>query len=67
MSFAEICLYQVKPQKVEEFETLMFEVKNFLEKQKGLLMLRLMKRGYHIDMEWSKSKKDFLRLTLLAL
>ena len=33
MPFTEICIYQVKPQKVEEFETLMLEVKSFLEKQ----------------------------------
>ena len=51
MSFTEICVYQVKPQKVEEFEALMLEAKDFLEKQEGLLLLRLVKRGYHIDME----------------
>ena len=33
MPFAEVCIYQVKPQKVEEFETLMLEAKSFLEKQ----------------------------------
>ena len=54
MSFTEICMYQVKPQKTEEFETLMSEAKSFLEKQEGLLLLRLMKRGYHIDMEQIK-------------
>lgn len=51
MPFTEICIYQVKPQKVEEFETLMLEAKSFLEKQEGLLLLRFIKRGYHIDME----------------
>ncbi|MDE6909208.1 MAG: hypothetical protein K2P44_01850 [Lachnospiraceae bacterium] len=54
MPFAEVCIYQVKPQKVEEFETLMLEAKSFLEKQEGLLLLRLVKRGYHIDMEQIK-------------
>lgn len=29
----------------------MLEVKSFLEKQEGLLLLRLIKRGYRIDME----------------
>lgn len=29
MPFAEVCIYQVKPQKVEEFETLMLEAKSF--------------------------------------
>lgn len=50
MSFTEICIYQVKPQKTEEFEALMLEAKAFLEKQEGLLLFRLIKRGYHIDM-----------------
>lgn len=51
MPFTEICIYQVKPQKVEEFEALMLEVMDFLKKQNGVLFLRLSKRGYHIDME----------------
>lgn len=51
MSFTEMCIYQVKPQKVEEFEALMFEAKTLLEKQEGLLLLRFAKRGYHIDLE----------------
>lgn len=51
MPFTEICIYQVKPQKIEEFESLMLEARSFLEKQPGLLTLRLVKRGYHIDME----------------
>ncbi|MCI8609332.1 MAG: hypothetical protein HFE73_06780 [Firmicutes bacterium] len=51
MSFSEVCIYQVKPQKVEAFEALMTEVKNLLEKQEGLLLLRFVKREYHIDME----------------
>ena len=56
MPFTEICIYQVKPQKVEEFEALMLEVKSFLEKQEGLLLLRLIKRGYRIDMEQIKER-----------
>jgi hypothetical protein len=51
MPFTEVCIYQVKPEKVTEFETLMFEAKSFLEKQEGLCLLRLVKRGYRIDME----------------
>lgn len=54
MPFTEICIYQVKPQKTEEFEALMLEAKRFLEKQEGLLLLRLIKRGYRIDMEQIK-------------
>ncbi len=51
MPFTEICIYQVKPPKVEEFESLMLEVKGFFEQQEGLRLLRLVKRGYHIDLE----------------
>lgn len=51
MPFTEICIYQVKPQKAGEFEELMLEVKDFFEKQEGLRLLRLVKRGYHIDLE----------------
>lgn len=38
MPFTEICIYQVKPQKTEEFEALLSEAKSLLEKQEGLLM-----------------------------
>ena len=43
MSFTEICIYQVKPQKVEEFEELMSKAEDFLKKQEGLLFLRFVK------------------------
>ena len=66
MPFTEICIYQVKPQKVEEFETLMHEAKSFLEKQEGLLMLRLIKRGYHIDMEQIKEGLPPLEITRIV-
>lgn len=41
MPFTEICIFQVKPQKIEEFETLMLEAKSFLEKQEGLPPLKI--------------------------
>ena len=41
MAFSEICIYQVKPQKVEEFEALMAEAKSFLEQREGLLLLQI--------------------------
>lgn len=66
MPFTEICIYQVKPQKVEEFETIMFEAKSFLEKQEGVLFLRLIKRGYHIDMEQIKEGLPPLKLTRIV-
>lgn len=63
MPFTEICIYQVKPQKTKEFEALMLEAKSFLEKQEGLLLLRLSKREYHIDMEQIKEGLAPLKLT----
>ncbi len=54
MPFSEMCIYQVKPQKAEEFEMLMREAESFLKEQKGLLFLRFVKRGYRIDMEQIK-------------
>ncbi len=66
MPFTEICIYQVKPQKAEEFEALMFEMKGFLEKQRGLLMLRLIKRGYRIDMEQIREGLPPLKITRIV-
>lgn len=48
MSFSEICIYQVKPDKVEEFERLMEEAIRFMEQMKGVLLLRFIKRTHHI-------------------
>lgn len=66
MSFSEICIYQVKPQKTEEFEALMLEAKGFLEQQEGLLLLRLVKRGYRIDMEQIKEGLPPLKITRIV-
>lgn len=66
MPFTEICIYQVKPQKVEEFETLMLEAKSFLENKEGLLLLRFAKRGYHIDMEQIKEGLPPLKITRIV-
>lgn len=63
MPFSEVCVYQVKPQKAEEFEALMLEAKGFLESQEGLLLLRFMKRGYHVDMEQIREGLPPLKLT----
>ena len=66
MAYSEICIYQVRPQKVEEFEALMFEAKSFLENQEGLLLLRLIKRGYHIDMKQIKEGLPPLEITRIV-
>lgn len=64
--FTEICIYQVKPQKVEAFEALMLEAKNLLEKQEGLLLFRFIKRGYHINMEQIKEGLPPLKITRIV-
>ena len=66
MPFTEICIYQVKPQKAEEFEALMMEAKHFLEKQEGLLSLRFFKRGYRIDMEQIREGLPPLAITRIV-
>ncbi len=66
MPFTELCIYQVKPQKTAEFEALMLEAKRLLEKQEGLLLLRLVKREYHIDMEQIKEGLPPLKLTRIV-
>lgn len=63
MPFTEVCIYQVKPQKVEEFEALMQEAKELLAKQEGLLLLRFAKREYRIDMEHIKEGRPPVKLT----
>lgn len=49
MSFSEICIYQAKPDKVDEFETLMKEAIEFMEKLDGVLLLRFIKRTHNIN------------------
>lgn len=66
MPFTEICMYQVKPQKVEEFETLMMEVHAFFEHHEGLRMHRLVKRDHRIDMEQIKEGLPPRKLTRIV-
>lgn len=66
MAFSEICIYQVKPQKVDEFEVLMREAYEVLNKQTGLQMLRLVKRDHHIDMPQIKAGLSPLPLTRIV-
>lgn len=66
MPFTELCIYQVKPQKVEEFESCMMEAKSFLENQEGLLFFRLNKREYRIDMEQIKEGLPPIKITRIV-
>ncbi|WNY27945.1 hypothetical protein MmiEs2_01240 [Methanimicrococcus stummii] len=47
--FSEICVYQVKPDKIDEFETLMEEVEKFLNEQDGVLLIRFFRRTHDIN------------------
>ena len=48
-SFSEIKLFQVKPDKLDEFETLIGFIKTEQEKQPGCISVKYMKRFYTFD------------------
>lgn len=48
-SFSEIKLFQVKPEKLDEFETLIRSIKTEQEKQPGCISVKYMKRFYTFD------------------
>lgn len=66
MSFSEICIYQVKPDKVEKFEILLKEVKPFLEIQEGVIISRFVKREYVIDFAQMKAGTPPRKLTRIT-
>jgi hypothetical protein len=49
MIFSEVKLFQVKPDKLEEFETLVKEMQSFQKKQEGSIDINYMKRFYVFD------------------
>lgn len=48
-SFSEIKLFQVKPDKLDEFETLIGQIKTEQEKLPGCISVKYMKRFYTFD------------------
>ena len=66
MPFSEICIYSVKPQKIQEFEALMLKTKDLLEKQSGLLCVKLIKRDHRIDMEQIRQGLPPLEITRIV-
>lgn len=59
MSFSEISIYQVKPDKIDEFEEIMKDTVTMMKTVDGCQALRLMKRTHYIkDM---KTIKDGLQ------
>ena len=51
---------------IEEFEALMLTAKSFLDEREGLLALRLIRRGYHIDLAQIKEGLPPLKLTRIV-
>ena len=49
MPFSEICIYQVKPNKVDDFEALIKEVVQFMKQLEGVIELRFIKRTHSIN------------------
>lgn len=62
-SFVEIAIYQVKPTKVDEFESLLDEVVAAQKEQVGLIDLKYVKREYKIDYEQIKEGLPPQKLT----
>jgi len=48
-SFSEVKLFQVKPDKLEEFETLVTVIAGEQKRQKGCIDIKYVKRFYTID------------------
>ncbi len=66
MPFSETCIYQVKPHKTEEFESLMRKVKSYFSDNDGPTLFRLAKREYRIDMEQIKEGLPPLEITRIV-
>jgi len=63
-SFIEICIYEVKPEKADEFETLIKEVAEHHKKIKGVIDAKYIKRTYRQgDFNSVKEGKPAIRLT----
>ncbi|GHT98657.1 hypothetical protein FACS1894142_5250 [Spirochaetia bacterium] len=50
-SFSEIKLFQVKPDKLDEFESMVESIAKEQKKQKGVICIKYMKRFFHY--RWS--------------
>ena len=62
-TFSEIKLFQVKPEKIEEFELLVEELKHEQSVQNGCISIRYMKRFYTIDgVELGQPPRELTRI-----
>lgn len=48
-SFAEVCIFQVKPDKTDEFEKLILDMKSFQKEFGGTIDVKYMKRTHTLD------------------
>lgn len=48
-SFVEVCIFQVKPDRVEDFEKLLLEMECFQREFEGTIDIRYMKRTHTLD------------------
>lgn len=48
-SFVEICIFQVKPDKVDEFEKLLKDMESFQKEFDGTIDIKYMKRTHTLD------------------
>ncbi len=63
-TFVEICLYEVKPEKADEFETLLIEVADHYKRLPGVKDVRYMKRTHRQkDFNAAKNGESPIRLT----
>ncbi|HCJ66042.1 MAG TPA: hypothetical protein DHV62_01620 [Elusimicrobia bacterium] len=62
--FVEVCIYEVKPDKVEEFEQLVEQVAKHHRNFPGVLDVRYLKRTHRaVDFSAAKSGKPAIKLT----
>lgn len=67
MQINEVCIYQVKPKKVEEFELLIEQMKVLFEQQESVLNYKFTKRTHTIEnMDAIKSGKPPKKLTRIV-
>jgi len=65
--FYEVCLYEAKPEKADEIETLMREVAEFYRAQDGVITVRYIKRTHRQkDFNAVKEGEPAIRLTRIA-
>jgi len=63
MTFVEVCIYEVKPNKAEEFEALIKEVIEHHKDFSGVIDVRYMKRTHRSDFNTARKGEPPIKLT----